>query len=99
MDIQNENLIARLYSEGSDEGRVEAVVPDLISVVDIESCKPILCEDLKYGLRVSVIVLPCSPIISTPQALKVCGPAAFGYLDVKYTPLGGHSDIIPLSHT
>lgn len=44
-------------------------------------------EDLRYGLRVSIVGLPAHPLLRTPEALKVVGPAAFGLEGVKYLPL------------
>ncbi|MGR2682715.1 MULTISPECIES: DUF917 domain-containing protein [Chromobacterium] len=79
IDFQNENLIARV------NGEVVATVPDLICVLDSESGQPIATEEIRFGLRVSVIVLPASPLLRTPQALDVVGPRAFGY-DMDYKP-------------
>jgi len=82
IDFQNENLIAR-----DDAGRVLAVVPDLICLVDADSAEPITTEIVRYGLRVAVLGIPAHPMLTTPQALRVIGPAAFGYNDVIYEPL------------
>ena len=79
------NLIAKLSKENEDEV-VTACVPDLISIVDTESGEPIPTEDVRYGLRVSVLVLPASRMLTTNQALQVVGPKAFGYDDVEFTP-------------
>lgn len=79
IDFQNENLIARV------NGKTVATVPDLICVLDSESGQPIATEEIRFGLRVSVIVLPASPLLCTPQALEVVGPRAFGY-DMDYKP-------------
>jgi hypothetical protein len=81
IDIQNENLVFRR------EGVVEASVPDLIIVLDADSGQSITTEVLRYGLRVSVLALPCHPLLRTPEALEVIGPPAFGYPDVPYRPL------------
>jgi hypothetical protein len=32
---------------------------------------PLQTEDLRYGLRATVLCLPCHPLLRTPQALKV----------------------------
>ena len=57
IQFQNENLVAELIkSDGSKV--ILAAVPDLITIVDNERFNPILCEDIKYGLRVSVIAIP-----------------------------------------
>ena len=78
--FQNENLIA------IRDGNVIASVPDLITVVDKETAKPITTERLKYGLRVAVVGIPCDPKWRTPEALKVVGPRCFGY-DIDYVPI------------
>jgi len=84
LDVQNENLIAR-----TADGRVLAVVPDLICVVDAETAEPITTEGLRYGLRVAVLGIPAPALLKTAQELDVVGPAAFGYDDVPYDPLPG----------
>jgi DUF917 family protein len=80
IDLQNENLIARR------DGVPLATVPDLICMVDLETGHPITTEVLRYGLRVAVLGIPCHPLLSTPEALEVVGPRAFGY-DMEYRPL------------
>ena len=59
--------------------QVEACVPDLIALVDSEKGQAVYCEDMRYGLRVAVLAMPAPPEITTPAALKVVGPQAFGY--------------------
>ncbi len=84
--FQNENLVAwRLDTQGNET--VLACVPDLICVLDSESGEPITTEQLRYGLRVTVLAIPCSDMLRTPQALAVVGPAAFGYPEVTFIPL------------
>lgn len=78
--FQNENLIA------IKDGEVIASVPDLITIVEKDSAKPITTERLKYGLRVAVLGIPCDPKWRTPQALEVVGPRYFGY-DIDYVPI------------
>ena len=82
MDItfQNESLIAR------QDGRVRAIVPDLISIVDRDTAEPITIEALKYGQRVKVIGMSAPPALSTPEALAVWGPQCFG-LDAPFQPI------------
>lgn len=84
IDFQNENLIAR-----DDAGAVLAVVPDLICIVDQDTAEPITTELLRYGLRVAVVGIPAPGMLKTVQALKVIGPAAFGYPDVTFLPMEG----------
>lgn len=45
-------------------------------------------EEVRYGMRVTLLLLPAPPLLRTPQALAVVGPAAFGYDDVVYQPCG-----------
>lgn len=81
ISFQNENLIAWR----DDEPVV--TVPDLVCIVNREDGEPVTTEMLRYGFRVSVIGIPCSPMLRTPEALAVVGPRAFGYEDVEFTPL------------
>jgi len=80
IEFQNENLIA--YTNG----RVCAMVPDLITVLDRESGNAITTELLRYGQRVVVIGMPCAPIWRTPKGLEQAGPRFFKY-DVDYVPI------------
>ncbi|CAF4294392.1 unnamed protein product [Rotaria sp. Silwood2] len=79
IDFQNENLVARF------EDNILASVPDLITLVEQDSGEPLSTETVKYGCRVSVLVLPASETMSTQEALKYVGPRAFGY-DHDYIP-------------
>ena len=80
IDIQNENLIARV------DGEIKAIVPDLICVLDSETAEPITTETLRYGQRVTVMGVAVPPIMRTPEALAVFGPKGFGF-DVPFTPI------------
>jgi DUF917 family protein len=84
IDFQNENLIAR-----TADGEVLAVVPDLICLVDAETAEPVTTELVRYGLRVAVLGIPAPAALRTETALRVIGPAAFGYGDVEYRALPG----------
>ena len=46
-------------------------------------------EDLRFGLRVTVVTLPAHPLLRTPEAMQVVGPAAFGYKDIAF-----HSQLV-----
>ncbi len=78
--FQNENLMATL------DGRPVAMVPDLISVLDLESGLPITTEGLRYGNRALVLGSPCDPKWRTPEGVKLVGPRYFGY-ELDYTPV------------
>jgi DUF917 family protein len=81
IEFQNENLVAM---QGS---RLLGCVPDLICCLDSSSGEAVATEDMRYGLWLSVLLLPAHPLLRTPAALEVVGPAAFGY-DVEYQPVG-----------
>jgi DUF917 family protein len=80
LELQNENLVAL------ERGRVLASVPDLISVLDIETADAIATERIKYGQRVVVIAFACDPVWRTEQGISITGPHAFGY-DFDYLPV------------
>lgn len=81
--FQNENLVAWQNS------KVVCCVPDLITLVELESGEPIGTEMLRYGLRVAVMAIPAPKELKTVEALAFVGPAAFGYDDVVFNPLPG----------
>jgi len=56
-----------------------ASTPDLICVLDSDTGEAIGTEMIRYGQRVSVIVLPSPEIFLTPRGLDHVGPRAFGY--------------------
>ncbi|HVO42020.1 MAG TPA: DUF917 domain-containing protein [Aggregatilineales bacterium] len=81
--FQNEHLIAW------HNGDVVCTVPDLVSILNLDDGEPIGTEMLRYGLRVAVIGMPAPRELKTPAALRLVGPAAFGY-DVPFVPMPGH---------
>ena len=80
IQIQNENLLATV------DGKVKAIVPDLICVMEAETAETITTEYLRYGQRVVVVAVAVPPIMRTPAALEVFGPKGFR-LDHPYTPI------------
>ena len=78
--FQNENLVAIKDDE------VVASTPDIITIIDAETGKPITTERLKYGLRVMVIGIPCNEKWRSLEGLKVVGPKYFGY-NIEYKPV------------
>lgn len=69
--FQNENLVVRV------DGKMRAIVPDLIAIVDRETAEPIPTQDLKYGQRVKIIGVSAPAKMRTQKALDTFGPAAF----------------------
>ncbi|MEM8897700.1 MAG: DUF917 domain-containing protein [Bacteroidota bacterium] len=80
LDFQNEFLIAKVGDQ------VIASVPDLITVLDMDTAEPITAEVLQYGYRLNVIAMPCDDQWKTEAGIKLGGPGAFGY-ENEYTPI------------
>ncbi|XP_076436950.1 uncharacterized protein LOC143276323 isoform X2 [Babylonia areolata] len=97
LDFQNENLVVRKMDEKGKELQIMAVVPDVISIMDAATAEPISTEELRYGQRVMVITLPAPSRMTSPEALQVVGPAAFGCPDVEFAPLGRYREPEPLA--
>ncbi|KAH7074986.1 hypothetical protein FB567DRAFT_181968 [Paraphoma chrysanthemicola] len=77
--FQNEYLYAALgdHKGSEDSQKIVCTVPDLISILGQDG-EAIGSQDLRYGLRVSVIALPAHPLWKTEQGLKIGGPEGFG---------------------
>lgn len=85
IEFQNENLVAR------SDGKLLAIVPDIISILDAETAVPITNETLRFGQRVRVMAVCVPPIMRSEAALATFGPQAFGLKDA-YVPLDSHGD-------
>lgn len=86
--FKNENIYAKHVADDGTEQYV-ASVPDLIAVLDAQSGKALGVPEYRYGVMVTVLGITCSPRWSdTPKGLEIGGPAAFGYKDIEYKPLG-----------
>ncbi len=68
------------------DGRIVAMVPDIITLIDFESAAPLTTDRLRYGQRLRVMGVQISDILRTPAALGICGPRAFG-LGFDFTPI------------
>ena len=73
LEFQNE------FAVGFLDGEPKVTVPELICVLDTLSGEAVGTETLRYGQRVSVVVLPSPPLLLTPEGLEHVGPRAFGY--------------------
>lgn len=80
VEFQNENLVAR------KDGAVVATVPDILTFMDRETAVPVTTEGLRYGQRLKLYGVSVPPILRTPQALDVFGPAVFG-IEERYQPI------------
>ncbi|HEX4240233.1 MAG TPA: DUF917 domain-containing protein [Steroidobacteraceae bacterium] len=79
--MRNEFLVAW---SGDD---VVATTPDLITMVEHESCLPITSERIRYGQRVSVIGIGAPRHYLTERGLAAVSPRSMGF-DLDYRPLG-----------
>ena len=88
--FKNENILAEHFSDSSPPVKTMlATVPDLICILDATSGRSLGVPEFRYGLRVTVVGITCSPRwTDVPLALEIGGPGAFGYEDVEYRPLG-----------
>ncbi len=82
ISFKNEYLLLRV------DNQAVLTVPDLIALVETQTGAPITTEVIRPGLRVSVLGLQSTPLLRTPEALRVVGPRAFGY-DMDFVPLKG----------
>lgn len=86
--FQNEFLYAA-YTDADDRQEMEVLctVPDLISVLG-EDGEAVGSQELRYGLKVTVIGMPGHPLwTGDERGLKVGGPEYFG-LDMKWKSIG-----------
>ncbi|KAK2547285.1 putative D-/L-hydantoinase subunit A [Acropora cervicornis] len=95
IEFQNENYLAFVAKPDGTKS-ILATVPDLISLVDEDTGQPITTEEVRYGLRVAVVAMPCSSLWTTPQGLAAGGPMAFGYQDVVYSPVDSYEEHAPI---
>lgn len=90
LPFQNEYLSAELVRPGeeAEDGSREIVctVPDLISLCGTDGYA-LGTQDLRYGVRVSVVAFVAHPHWYTPQGIATGGPREFG-MDMDFTPLG-----------
>ena len=82
MDIlfQNEFLSAR------EDGRLKAIVPDLVCLVERETAQPVPADSVRYGQRLKVLGVSAPPVMRSPESLSIFGPQAFG-LEDAFVPL------------
>lgn len=80
IEFQNENLICLI------DGKVRCTTPDLITLVDNETGIPITTENLRFGMRCSVIASKANARWRTEIGIQTVGPRYFGY-DYEYVPV------------
>ncbi|KAG8162243.1 hypothetical protein KVR01_008008 [Diaporthe batatas] len=86
--FKNENIFAE-HTAADGTQKVIASVPDLIAILDNGSGRALGVPEFKYGYRVTVVGITCSPRwTDVPAGLDIGGTRAFGYDDIEYRPLG-----------
>ncbi|MFZ5781177.1 MAG: DUF917 domain-containing protein [Pseudomonadota bacterium] len=75
LDLEFQNEFAAAWRDGE----VLVTTPDIICVLDSDTGDAIGTEMIRYGQRVSVIVLPPPRLFLSPEGLACVGPRAFGY--------------------
>ena len=85
LPFQNEYLLANLQNADGTEETI-GMAPDLISLIGSDGYA-LGTQDIKYGVRVSVVSFVAHPHWYTPQGIRVGGPREFGY-DMEFKPLG-----------
>ncbi|XP_041376762.1 uncharacterized protein LOC121389227 [Gigantopelta aegis] len=97
IEFQNENLVIIPLDKDGNHGKSKACVPDMIVIIDADTAEPITTEEVRYGTRVSVVVIACASILRTPTALKFVGPQAFKYgEEIQFQPFGEAKPVSPL---
>ncbi|CAG5134190.1 unnamed protein product [Candidula unifasciata] len=97
IDFQNENLVIILFKNGSRVGCLGSV-PDLICVVDSDTAEPITTEEVRYGMRVAVLLLPSHDLLRRPESLRWVGPHAFHYDDIEFKPFKHRTTKTPIPY-
>ena len=80
LHFQNEFAVA--FRDGEPAG----MTPDILTVVDSATGEALGTEVIAYGQRVRVIALGAPAALTTPAALELVGPRAFGF-DLDFRPL------------
>lgn len=85
--FKNEIIYAKHIAEDATEQYV-AMVPDLISILDVQTGQAMGVPEFRYGVIVQVLGIAASPRwTDTPRGLEIGGPGAFG-CNFDYKPLG-----------
>jgi uncharacterized protein len=79
---KNENIILLR------NGEYLCSVPDLISVVDVDTRMPVCNSSLQEGREVLVFGTPALPVWRTPDGISLLGPTQFGFKH-EYRPIFG----------
>lgn len=85
LTIQNETMLLNL------DGKIVAIFPDLVCMLDPASGRAILSTELAAGTEVALVAAPCHPRLreaaTSERGLASLGPATFGFPDLEYRPV------------
>lgn len=96
IEFQNEYLVLIPIVNG-EKGKCLGSVPDLIALVDADTAEPITTDDIRYGLRVAVFLMPSHNLLRHPKSLKWVSPQAFHYPDsVQFEPYEERPTTVPI---
>lgn len=73
VQFQNEYLAALA------DAQLLCSTPDLITILAADTGEPVTTEEMRYGLRVELLGMPCDERWRTPAGLQLVGPRYFGY--------------------
>ncbi|MEO1397935.1 MAG: DUF917 domain-containing protein [Pseudomonadota bacterium] len=85
--LKNENMVGVL------DGKPVVTIPEIITVLDIETGQVVTNPNVKKSQKIAVLVLPAPDVFVTPRGLEAFGPTYIGINDAFRSALG----VIPLT--
>jgi hypothetical protein len=83
--IKNETMLLEV------EGRVRVIFPDLVLLLEPGTGRGIMSIELKVGMEVALVGVPCHPrlreAVHSDVGAQAFSPERYGRLDLKYRPL------------
>lgn len=76
--FRNENLLAEHTDNKTGQKKIIGLVPDIISLLDVDNFQAILCEQLKFGQKAFLIRLPAPTLLATREKIHLTGWKSFG---------------------
>ena len=78
---QNKTLNLKFRNEfmyAESEGEIISIIPEIITVIDLDTGLPILNPSCKEGMKVAVLTFPAPEIWESEQGLSLFGPGYIG---------------------
>ncbi|MHA6260321.1 DUF917 domain-containing protein [Sporosarcina sp. CAU 1771] len=86
--FRNEFMYAR------SNGEIIAIIPELISVINLEDGLPILNPSCKEGMKVAVLTFPAPKMWETEKGLSLYGPEYIGFDRSIYLTLQENKEVM-----